>query len=400
LSQSALQTRAASGGGTVMMVILAISFCHLINDVLQSMLTALYPLMKDGYNLDFWQIGLLTLTFQCTASLLQPLVGLYTDKHPSPRSLPLGMASSLIGLVLLAFAHHYWTLLLGAAVIGIGSAIFHPESSRIARLASGGRHGFAQSTFQVGGNLGHALGPLLAAFIVVPRGQTSVAWFCLAAMVGILVLRRVSGWYAAHMQAAAKRPAPSRESPLAARRVQLAMGVLFLLVITKNIYTASLGSYYTFYLIEKFDVSVQASQVLLFAYYGASALGIFFGGLIGDRFGSKAVIWVSILGVLPFTLAMPYVGLTWTVALSILVGLILSSAFTAIVVFAQELMPGRVGMVAGVFFGFSFGVGGLAAAGLGIVADHQGIDYVFRMVSYLPLLGLLTVFLPRMDELR
>jgi FSR family fosmidomycin resistance protein-like MFS transporter len=366
------------------MVILAISFCHLINDVLQSMLTALYPLMKETYDLDFWQIGLLTLTFQFTASLLQPV----------------GMVSSLIGLVLLAFAHHYWTLLLGAAIIGIGSAIFHPESSRIARLASGGRHGFAQSTFQVGGNLGHALGPLLAAFVVVPRGQTSVAWFCLAALVGILVLRRVGGWYAAHMRETAKRPTPVVRYPLPARRTQLAMAVLFLLVITKNIYIASLGSYYTFYLIEKFGVSVQTSQVLLFVFYGASAIGIFIGGLVGDRFGSKAVIWISILGVLPFTLAMPYAGLTLTVILSILIGLILSSAFTAIVVFAQELMPGRVGMVAGIFFGFSFGVGGLAAAGLGILADHQGIDYVFRMVSYLPLLGLLTILLPRMDELR
>lgn len=400
MSQATLQTRAPGGGDTAIMVILAISFCHLINDVLQSMLTALYPLMKETYDLDFWQIGLLTLTFQFTASLLQPVVGLYTDKHPAPRSLPLGMVSSLIGLVLLAFAHHYWTLLLGAAIIGIGSAIFHPESSRIARLASGGRHGFAQSTFQVGGNLGHALGPLLAAFVVVPRGQTSVAWFCLAALVGILVLRRVGGWYAAHMRETAKRPTPVVRYPLPARRTQLAMAVLFLLVITKNIYIASLGSYYTFYLIEKFGVSVQTSQVLLFVFYGASAIGIFIGGLVGDRFGSKAVIWISILGVLPFTLAMPYAGLTLTVILSILIGLILSSAFTAIVVFAQELMPGRVGMVAGIFFGFSFGVGGLAAAGLGILADHQGIDYVFRMVSYLPLLGLLTILLPRMDELR
>lgn len=400
MSQATLRTRAPGSGDTAMIVILAISFCHMINDVLQSMLTALYPLMKDGYNLDFWQIGLLTLTFQCTASLLQPLVGLYTDKRPSPNSLPLGMVCSLIGLLLLAFAHEYWTLLLGAAIIGVGSSIFHPESSRIARLASGGRHGFAQSTFQVGGNFGHALGPLLAAFIVVPRGQTSVAWFCLSALVGILVLRRVSGWYVEHMRAAAKRPAPSRQSPLAARRVRVAMGVLFLLVITKNIYTASIGSYFTFYLIEKFDVSVQMSQVLLFVFYGASAVGIFAGGLIGDRFGSKAVIWISILGVLPFTLAMPYANLTWTVLLSVLIGLVISSAFTAIVVFAQELMPGRIGLVAGVFFGFSFGVGGLAAAGLGVVADHRGMEYVFWVCSFLPLLGLLTIFLPRMDELR
>lgn len=399
MSQASLQTRAPRGD-TVFLVILAISFCHLINDVLQSMLTALYPLMKEGYNLDFWQIGLLTLVFQCTASLLQPFVGLYTDKHPRPGSLPLGMLSSMIGLLLLAFAHDYWTLLLGAAIIGVGSAIFHPESSRIARLASGGRHGFAQSVFQVGGNLGHALGPLMAAFIVVPKGQTSVAWFCLAALVGILVLRRVSGWYARHMREAAKRPVPARQSTLSSRRVQLAMGVLILLVVTKNIYTAILGSFYTFYLIEKFGVSVQASQILLFVFYGASAVGLFLGGLIGDRFGSKTVIWISILGVLPFTLIMPYVDLTWTVVFSILIGLILSSAFTAIVVFAQELMPGRVGLVAGVFFGFAFGVGGLAAAGLGIVADHRGMEYVFRVCSYLPLLGLLTIFLPRMDELR
>jgi FSR family fosmidomycin resistance protein-like MFS transporter len=381
-----------------MAVILAVSLCHGINDIMQSLLSAIYPLLKDNYGLDFWQIGLLTFTFQMTASMLQPVVGMVTDKKPMPYSLPYGMASSLIGLIVLAYAGHYWLLLLGASLIGIGSAVFHPESSRIARLASGGKHGLAQSLFQVGGNAGQAAGPLLAAFIVVPFGQTSIAWFAFGSLIGILVLWRVSGWYARLRSAMKNRKAAAFVSPFSKSRVGWALAVLTLLVLTKNAYIASLTSYYTFYVIQRFDVSVQMSQVLLFAFMGASALGILLGGPFGDRYGQKAMIWFSIVGVLPFTLALPYANLEWTVILTVIIGLILSSAFSNIVVFAQELVPGRVGMIGGIFFGLAFGVGGIAAALLGIVADMKGIDFVFRVCSYLPFLGLLTIFLPNMRQ--
>ena len=391
---------AAGAEGTVFAILVAVSFCHFLNDIMQSLLAALYPMLKEDYKLDFWQIGLLTMAFQVTASLLQPLVGLYTDKRPLPYSLPFGMASTLIGLLVLAFGRSYELLLLGAAFIGLGSAIFHPESSRVARLASGGRFGLAQSVFQVGGNFGSAAGPLLAAFIVVPRGQTSVAWFSLAALTGIFVLWRVSTWYARSRIASSKRGAASLFPPLARRTVVSALVVLALLVFTKNIYMASLSSYYTFYVIHKFGVSVQESQLLLFIFLGAAAAGTFLGGPIGDRFGPKTVIWFSILGVLPFTLALPYADLFWTQILTALIGLILASAFSAIVVFAQELVPGRVGLIAGIFFGFAFGMGGIAAAVLGVVADAKGIEYVFRICSYLPLLGLLTIFLPSMNPAR
>jgi FSR family fosmidomycin resistance protein-like MFS transporter len=365
---------------------------------MQSLLSAIYPLLKDNYGLDFWQIGLLTFTFQMTASMLQPVVGMVTDKKPMPYSLPYGMASSLIGLIVLAYAGHYWLLLLGASLIGIGSAVFHPESSRIARLASGGKHGLAQSLFQVGGNAGQAAGPLLAAFIVVPFGQTSIAWFAFGSLIGILVLWRVSGWYARLRTAMKNSKAAAFVSPFSRSRVGWALAVLTLLVLTKNAYIASLTSYYTFYVIERFGVSVQMSQVLLFAFMGASALGILLGGPFGDRYGQKAMIWFSIVGVLPFTLALPYANLEWTVILTVIIGLILSSAFSNIVVFAQELVPGRVGMIGGIFFGLAFGVGGIAAALLGIVADVKGINFVFRVCSYLPFLGLLTIFLPNMKE--
>ncbi|ESY22053.1 MULTISPECIES: MFS transporter [unclassified Mesorhizobium] len=389
-----------SAQATAFTVILAVSFCHGINDIMQSLLPAIYPLLKENYGLDFWQIGLLTFTFQVTASLLQPVIGMITDKRPMPYSLPYGMASSLIGLIVLAYAGHYALLLVGASLIGIGSAIFHPESSRIARFASGGRFGLAQSLFQVGGNFGQSMGPLLAAFIVVPFGQTSISWFAVGSLIGIIVLSRVGGWYSRMRAAQGNRKAASFVSPFPRKKVMGALAVLTLLVLTKNAYIASLSSYYTFYSIHKFGVSVQMSQVMLFLFLGASALGILLGGPFGDRYGQKAMIWFSIVGVLPFTLALPYANFEWTMVLTVLIGLILSSAFSNIVVFAQELVPGRVGTIAGIFFGFAFGMGGIAAAVLGVVADMKGIDFVFQICSYLPLLGLLTVFLPNMKEAR
>jgi len=386
--------------GTAYAIILAVSFCHMVNDIMQSLLSAIYPMLKEEFRLDFWQIGLLTLAFMVTASLLQPLVGIYTDKRPMPYSLTFGMGMSMIGLILLAMAHSYWLLFVGACFIGVGSSIFHPESSRVARLASGGRFGLAQSLFQVGGNFGQALGPLLAAFIVVPLGQGSVGWFALAAVLGMVILFQVGTWYGNYRRATAKRPVLPVATSLGRRKVTLALAVLAMLTFSKNIYMASISSYYTFYVIEKFGVSVQMSQYLLFVFLGAAALGTILGGPIGDRFGAKFVIWFSILGVLPFTLALPFANLPVTVVLSFLIGLILSSAFPAIVVFAQELLPGRVGMVAGIFFGLAFGMGGIGAAVLGIVADMKGLDFVYWICSLLPLLGLLTVFLPSMKELR
>ncbi|MGH6760246.1 MAG: MFS transporter [Phyllobacterium sp.] len=386
---------------TALTIILAVSFCHLLNDMMQSLLSASYPILKENYDLSFWQIGLLTFCFQVTASLLQPLIGLYTDKKPMPYSLPAGMGSTLIGLLFLAFAHHYVALLVGAAFIGFGSAIFHPESSRVARMASGGRHGFAQSLFQVGGNFGTACGPLLAAFIVLQRGQASIAWFSVAALLAMFILWQVSGWYANQTRAnSGSKKTVSRELPLPRNKVLMSIFVLMLLVFTKQIYLVSLSSYYTFFLIHKFDVSVQDSQLLLFLLLGAAAVGTFAGGPLGDRYGPKAVIWFSILGVLPFTLALPYMNLFWTAIMTVLIGLILSSAFSAILVFAQELVPGRVGLIAGMFFGFAFGMAGIAAAVLGIVADVKGIEFVYMICSFLPLLGLLTIFLPNMKALR
>jgi MFS transporter, FSR family, fosmidomycin resistance protein len=389
-----------SAQATAFTIILAVAFCHGVNDIMQSLLPAIYPLIKDNYQLDFWQIGLLTFTFQVTASLLQPFVGLVTDKRPMPYSLPWGMASSLVGLIVLAHASHYWMLLVGASLIGIGSAIFHPESSRIARFASGGRFGLAPSLFQVGGNTGQAIGPLLAAFIVVPLGQWSVSLFAVGSLIGIFVLWWVGGWYSRLRASMATRKAPVQHLDIPRNKLMVALGVLTLLVLTKNAYIASLSSYFTFYTIHKFEVSVQMSQVMLFLFLGASALGILLGGPFGDRYGQKAMIWFSIVGVLPFTLALPYANLEWTMVLVVLIGLILSSAFSNIVVMAQELVPGRVGLIAGIFFGFAFGMGGIAAAVLGVIADAKGIDFVYQICSYLPLLGLLTIFLPNMQEAR
>lgn len=400
MTDTAISARSSSADGTVMAILLAVSFSHFLNDVMQSLISSLYPMLKNDYKLDFWQIGLLTTTFQVTASLLQPVIGMYTDKKPLPFSLPIGMCLTLIGLLTLAFAHSYEMLLVGSAFVGLGSAIFHPESSRVARLASGGRFGLAQSLFQVGGNFGSALGPLLAAFIVVPLGQGGIAWFSIAAMVGIVVLVRVSVWYSRHIVSAAKRAAPTLFNPLPRKKVLSALVVLAILVCSKQAYTASLSSYYTFYVIERFGVTVQESQYLLFLFLGSAALGTFLGGPIGDRFGAKTVIWFSILGVLPFTLMLPYADLFWTKVLTVLIGLILASAFSAIVVFAQELVPGRVGLIAGIFFGFAFGIGGIAAAVLGVIADSRGIEYVFKLCSFLPMLGLLTIFLPNMKAAR
>lgn len=383
---------------TTLSVLLAASFCHLLNDVMQSLLAALYPLFKANYALDFVQIGLLTMTFQITASLLQPFVGIVTDRWPMPYSLPAGMACTFAGLILMGNAHNFPLLLLAASLVGLGSAIFHPEASRVARLASGGRHGLAQSLFQVGGNMGSALGPLLAAFIVLPFGQGSVAWLSVIAMAGVLVLGWVGRWYAAHRRQNAGRAPVSRALPLPRRRVALALFILVLLTATKNVYMASISSYFTFYVIEQFQLGFRDAQLMLFLFLGAAAVGTFLGGPIGDRFGARFVIWFSILGVIPFALLLPYANLFWTGVLSVVIGLVFASAFSAIIVFAQELVPGRVGLIAGVFFGFAFGAGGLGAALLGSFADARGIAFVYRVCSYLPLLGLLTILLPRLPQ--
>ena len=383
---------------TAFAVIFAVAFCHLINDIMQSLLTAIYPVLKQSYGLDYIQLGLLTLTFQLTASVLQPLIGIYTDKRPLPYSIAAGMMATLLGLVVLGFARDYWLLVIGSALIGFGSAVFHPESSRVARLASGGRHGFAQSTFQVGGNAGQAIGPLLAAFVVVPHGQSSIAWFAIAALCGMLVLGWVGRWYAGHMRIHASRPKAPTTLPFDRRTTMIAFVVLMLLTFTKNIYMAAMGNYFTFYLIHKFGLDVQSSQLMLFVFLGAAALGVFIGGPIGDRFGARFVIWFSIIGAAPFALLLPYADLTWTGILAAIIGLVLSSCFPAIVVFAQELLPGRVGMVAGIFFGFAFGIGGIAAAVLGAVADAKDIEFVFQLTTYLPLLGFLTILLPNVKR--
>ncbi|CAN5755746.1 MFS transporter [soil metagenome] len=373
----------------------AISFSHFLNDMIQSLILAIYPLLKGTFDLSFTQIGLITLVYQITASLLQPLVGLYTDKHPKPWSLSVGMGFTLCGLVLLAFAPSYGVLLVAAALVGSGSSIFHPESSRVARMASGGRHGLAQSIFQVGGNAGSAAGPLLAAWIIFPHGQRSVAWFSVAAVLAIAVLWRVGIWYGAQQRAAnQKKHASAAVNPLPQQQVALALVVLMVLVFSKYFYLTSLTSYYTFYLIAKFQLSVQSAQMHLFLFLFAVALGTILGGPIGDRIGRKRVIWASILGVAPFTLVLPYASLVQTEVLSLIIGFIIASAFSAILVFAQELMPGKVGTVSGLFFGFAFGMGGIGAAVLGTLADSHGIVAVYRVCAFLPLLGLLTAFLP------
>lgn len=376
-----------------------ISFAHMLNDMIQSLILAIYPILKNDFRLSFVQVGLITLTFQLTASLLQPLVGMVTDRRPMPYSLPVGMGFTLCGLLLLATAPNFPVLLAAAALVGTGSSVFHPESSRVARMASGGRHGLAQSLFQVGGNTGSSLGPLLAAWIIVPHGRGSVAWFSLAALLAIVVLLQVGRWYGRH-HAARRKAATGRFEilPLSRNRVIGALAVLGLLIFSKYFYLASLSSYYTFYLIHKFGVSVQSAQVHLFVFLFAVAAGSLIGGPVGDRIGRKWVIWVSILGVAPFTLLLPHVGLMWTGVLTVLIGLVLASAFSAILVYAQELIPGRVGMISGLFFGLAFGMGGIGAAVLGGLADTHGIEYVYRLCAYLPLMGLITVFLPDIEK--
>lgn len=390
-------SRAGVNSGTVWGVLTAISLCHMINDVMQSMLSAIYPLLQVEFSLTYAQIGIMTFAFQVTASLLQPLVGMATDRHPQPRSLPYGMASTFCGVLMLAFAHQYSMLLAGAMLIGIGSAVFHPESSRVARLASGGKFGTAQSMFQMGGNFGQSLGPLLAAFIVVPLGRPAVAWFAVAAALGVALLWQVGGWAEGRRKANAARPDTTLRLP---RHIVIrSIAVLAILTFTKNIYSASMSSYFTFFNIEKFGLGPQGAQIMLFLFLGGMAGGVMLGGIIGDRIGPLRVIWFSILGVLPFTLMLPHVGLVATGVLAVIIGLILASAFPAIVVFAQELVPGRTGTIAGLFFGFSFGMGGIAAAALGVLADSRGIEAVFFYCSFLPLLGILTIFLPRPGRL-
>ena len=393
-------SRASAAGRTAFSVLAAISFCHLLNDMMQSLLPALYPMLKTSYSLTFGQIGILTFTYQITASLLQPLIGRYTDSKPRPYSLATGMTFTLAGLALLASARDYPLLLVAAAMIGTGSSVFHPESSRVARMASGGRHGFAQSVFQVGGNFGTAVGPLLAAFIVLPHGQSSVLWFSCAALLGIFVLFNVGHWYKRDGMALLKprkTDASATHSTPTRREVTVAMTVLLALIFSKYFYLASLGSYYTFYLISRFHVSVQTSQVYLFVFLGSVALGTILGGPVGDRIGRKYVIWGSIVGVLPFTLILPHANLLWTVVLTVPIGVILASAFPAIIVYAQELLPGRTGTVAGLFFGLAFGMGGIGAAVLGKVADSFGINLVYEICAFLPLIGLFAGFLPDVD---
>ena len=385
-------------GKTTLSILILVSSGHMLNDIMQSLLSSLYPLFKQNYGLSFVQIGLLTLTFQVTASLLQPVVGMATDRWPMPYSLPVGMASTFTGLIFLGNAVSYPMLLLGASLIGVGSSVFHPEASRVARLASGGRHGLAHSLFQVGGNFGSAIGPLLAAFVVLPFGQGSVAWLSVLAMIGIVLLTRVGGWYASQNRQSKGKSAPSRALPFARNKVAQTLVVLVLLTATKNIYMASISSYFTFYVIERFAMTTQQAQLMLFLFLGAAAVGTFLGGPIGDRYGARFVIWLSIVGVIPFALMLPYADLFWTGVLSVLIGLIFASAFSAILVFAQQLVPGRVGLIGGLFFGFAFGTGGLGAALLGTLADARGIEYVYWLCSFLPLLGLLTILLPRLPE--
>jgi FSR family fosmidomycin resistance protein-like MFS transporter len=404
LLQSSPTIRPRADTGTTFAILVSLSVCHMLNDLNQSLVPALYPILKDTYRLDFAQIGMITLAFQLTASMLQPVVGMVTDRRPQPFSLPIAMSCSLVGLLLLSVATSYHLILMSAALVGIGSSVFHPEASRVARMASGGRYGFAQSLFQLGGSTGSAIGPLLAAFVVLPRGQGSVAWFSLLALLAMSLLTYVGAWYNRHPAMAARRGrrnAPAvAASPVPRATVIMAMTVILILLFSKNVYTASLSSYYTFYLMEKFHVSVQSAQLHLFVFLGAVAIGTFAGGPIGDRFGRKPVIWFSILGAFPFALMLPYASLMWTGVLSVVIGLILASAFSAIIVYAQELMPGRVGMVAGMMFGFSFGLGGLGAAALGRVADVTGIEFVYHVCSFLPIIGLLTAFLPNIEEKR
>ncbi len=397
MAQAAAQITAQT---TVFSVLAAISVCHLLNDLMQALMPAMYPMLKDSYALSFGQIGLLTFTYQITASLLQPLIGAYTDRKPRPYSLVAGMGFTLVGLLLLAKAGSFGWLLLAASLVGTGSSVFHPESSRVARMASGGRHGLAQSLFQVGGNLGSAIGPLLAALIILPRGQGSVAWFCVVALLGMVITANIGRWYRHHGLARLKPKGAGAgtQTELPPAQVRKAIGVLLALIFSKFFYLASITSYYTFYLIDHFQVSVRSAQLYLFVFTGAVAVGTIIGGPLGDRFGRKRIIWASILGVLPFSLALPHASLLWTGLLTVPIGMILASAFPAIVVYAQELMPGKTGTVAGLFFGFAFGMGGVGAAVLGVLADRTSIGFVYQICAFLPLIGLLAGLLPDVES--
>jgi FSR family fosmidomycin resistance protein-like MFS transporter len=379
-------------------ILAAISCCHLLNDLVQSLIPAVYPMLKASLHLDFGQIGLITLAFQATASLLQPVVGLYTDRYPKPYSLPLGMTFTLVGLLLLSLAATFPMTIAAAALVGVGSAVFHPESSRVARMASRGQYGFAQSLFQVGGNAGSSLGPLLAAFIVLPYGQSSIAWFSVFALLGIAILTRIGHWYKHHALAKVPSRNVAIHPAISNGSVAISIGVLVALVFSKYFYLASISSYFTFYLIQKFGISVQAAQLHLFLFLGAVAAGTMIGGPVGDRIGRKYVIWCSILGVLPFSLLLPHANLFWTGVLSVIIGIILASAFSAILVYAQELVPGKIGMVSGLFFGLAFGMGGIGAAVLGKLADRTSITFVYQVCAFLPAIGLLTAFLPNIEK--
>ncbi len=384
---------------TAFKVLGAISVAHMMNDMIQSILLAIYPMLKNDFSLSFAQIGLITLVYQITASLLQPMIGLYTDKHPQPYSLTVGMGSTLLGLLLLSVAPSFPFLLLAAILVGTGSSVFHPESSRIARMASGGQHGLAQSLFQVGGNVGSALGPLFAALIILPNGQGSVAWFSLAALFAMFVLLQIGRWYSRNRELLALRTRRSSHAiELPRNKIIGALCVLGVLVFSKYFYMASMSSYLTFYLMEKFSLSVRSSQLYLFVFLAAVAVGTIAGGPIGDKIGRKRVIWGSILGVAPFTLILPHANLFWTGILIVIIGLILASAFSAIVVYAQELVPGKTGMIAGLFFGFAFGMGGVGAAALGHLADTTSISYVYSVCAYLPLLGIVAALLPDTEQ--
>jgi MFS transporter, FSR family, fosmidomycin resistance protein len=398
MSGISTEAQTSIGENTVFRILAAISFCHLLNDMIQSLLPAIYPILKTSFHLNFAQLGLMTLTFQMTASLLQPFVGYYTDIRPKPYSLPVGMGLTLMGLLLLSLASNFPMLLVAGALVGTGSAVFHPESSRVARMASGGQPGLAQSVFQVGGNAGTSMGPLLAAFVVLPHGQSSIAWFSLVALLGITVLTQVGHWYKNNTWRAPK-PNVHRvgQVVVSSRTVVVSITILIALIFSKYFYLVSLGSYYTFYLMNKFHVSVRSAQIHLFIFLGAVAVGTILGGPVGDRVGRKYVIWWSILGILPFTLALPYANLFWTRVLSVVIGVVLASAFPAILVYAQDLVAGKVGMISGLFFGLAFGMAGIGAALLGELADLTSINFVYHICSFLPAIGILTWFLPNLE---
>jgi len=397
--RSAFQTAPFGHHKTLYFILASIGVCHALNDSMSSLLPSIYPMLKDLLHLNFSQVGLMALTYQLTASLLQPMVGLYTDRHPRPFSLPTGLASTLIGLLLLSAASSFHAVVLAAALVGLGSSVFHPESSRVARMASGGRYGLAQSIFQVGGNVGLAAGPLMVAFVVLSRGQSSIAWFSLVALLTIILLIPISLWYRGRITPTRKAgTANVAASPLSPRKVQVSIGILVALIFSKYFYLSSINNYLIFYLVSKFHLSIRAAQIHLFFFMGSVALGTLVGGPVGDRIGRKYVIWLSILGVLPFTLLLPHANLFWTTILTVVIGLVLASAFSAIVVYAQELLPGKVGMVSGLFFGLAFGIAGLGAALFGRLADLTSIDFVYRVCAYLPAIGLLTAFLPDLHE--